>query len=167
MAGGFGEELPFHAAFVLEDELPAAVVVEVDAALARLEKSPRHHEWIEVKHGDQIVHTFVAYPEIKDKALAVIVIHENRGLTEFVLDIAQRWANEGLLAVAPDLLSRLGGTASFESMEAAREGISRLKTPGVMADLEAFSLRLENLLGEGGAAAGGAVQPGAAPSEDL
>ena len=68
---------------------------------------------------------------------AIVVIHENRGLTEFVLDIAQRWAGEGLLAIAPDCLSRLGGTAKFDSMDAAREGIGRLERAGVVADLHA------------------------------
>ena len=39
-----------------------------DWAKARLEKSPRHLEWVKVKQGNREVNCFVAYPEIKDKA---------------------------------------------------------------------------------------------------
>jgi carboxymethylenebutenolidase len=43
----------------------------------------------------------------------VLVCHENRGLTEHIRDVARRWAVEGYLAVAVDLLSREGGTDSL------------------------------------------------------
>lgn len=44
---------------------------------------------------------------------AVMVCHENRGLTEHIRDVARRWAVQGYAAVAPDLLSREGGTQSI------------------------------------------------------
>lgn len=44
---------------------------------------------------------------------AVMVCHENRGLTPHIRDVARRWAAQGYVAVAPDLLSREGGTASI------------------------------------------------------
>lgn len=53
-----------------------------DWAKARLEKSPRHHEWVKVKHGNREVNCYVTYPEVKDKAPVVIVIHEIFGLTD-------------------------------------------------------------------------------------
>ena len=34
----------------------------------RLEKSPRHHEWVAVKNGDRTVHSFLVFPEVKEKA---------------------------------------------------------------------------------------------------
>lgn len=93
-------------------------------------------EWVKYTSEEGVeVGAYLARPQAGAPFAAIIVIHENRGLTEFVLDIAQRWATEGLLALAPDFLSRLGGTASFDSMEAAREGIGRLQREGVMADL--------------------------------
>jgi carboxymethylenebutenolidase len=49
------------------------------------------------------------------KRPAVIVIHENRGLTPHIQDVARRMALEGFLAFAPDMLSPLGGTPSDES----------------------------------------------------
>src|SRR5262245_33459749 len=50
-------------------------------AKKRLDDSPRHLEWVNVKNGDRTVKCFVAYPEVKDKATAVIVIHEIFGLS--------------------------------------------------------------------------------------
>jgi carboxymethylenebutenolidase len=94
-------------------------------------------EWVEYPSEGATVGAYLARPKDGAPFSAIVVIHENRGLTEFVLDIAQRWAGEGLLAIAPDFLSRLGGTAKFDSMDAAREGIGRLERAGVVADLHA------------------------------
>ena len=49
------------------------------------------------------------------KRPAVIVIHENRGLTPHIQDVARRMALEGFLAFAPDMLSPLGGTPADQS----------------------------------------------------
>ena len=49
----------------------------------RLEKSPRHQEWVDIKYGNRTVHAFVVYPEVKGKAPAVLVIHEIFGLTDW------------------------------------------------------------------------------------
>ena len=64
--------------------LAAITAPAQDWAKARLEKSPRHLEWVKVKHGEREVNCFIAYPEVKDKATAVIVIHEIFGLTDWV-----------------------------------------------------------------------------------
>lgn len=45
---------------------------------------------------------------------AVMICHENRGLNPHIRDVARRWAAEGYVAVAPDLLSREGGVGSIE-----------------------------------------------------
>jgi carboxymethylenebutenolidase len=63
---------------------------------------------------------------------AVIVIHENRGLNEHIRDVARRMALEGFVALAPDYLSRLGGTPADE--EAARGMFGQLDAAGVIAD---------------------------------
>src|ERR1700752_556099 len=76
-----------------------------DWAKAKLEKSPRHQEWVQVKQGERQVHCFVVFPEVKDKPTAVIVIHENRGLTDWVRNVADQLAAAGFIAIAPDLLS--------------------------------------------------------------
>ena len=55
-----------------------------DWAKARLAKSPRHQEWVKVKNGAREVNSFVVYPEVKDKATAVVVIHEIFGMSDWV-----------------------------------------------------------------------------------
>lgn len=111
--------------------------------LARLEASPRHHEWVEVKRGERAIHTFVAFPEKSGKTAAVILIHENRGLTDWVRATADKLAGEGYLVLAPDLLSGAapggGRTKDFASSDAAREAIGKLKAPDVTADLHAVA----------------------------
>src|SRR6188472_3917398 len=96
----------------------AAPAAAQDWAKARLEKSPRHGEWVKVKHGDREVTSFVVYPEVKDKAPAVVVIHEIFGLTDWVRGVADQLAEAGYIAIAPDLLSgagpKGGGTDSFK-----------------------------------------------------
>src|SRR5437773_1132525 len=74
----------------------------------RLEKSPRHHEWVKVKNGKREVACFVVFPEVKEKALTVIVIHENKGLTDWVRGVADQLAEAGYIAIAPDCLSGMG-----------------------------------------------------------
>jgi carboxymethylenebutenolidase len=111
--------------------------------LERLEKSPRHHEWVQVKHGERVVHAFLAFPEVNRKATAVVVIHENRGLTDWVRSVADQVAEAGYIAIAPDLLSGTapggGKTSDFASGDAAREGISKLPPDQVTADLNAVA----------------------------
>jgi carboxymethylenebutenolidase len=112
-----------------------------DASRERLEKSPRHQEWVAVRYGDRTVHSYLVYPEVKDKAGAVVVIHENRGLTDWVRSVADQLAEAGYIAIAPDLLSGTapggGKTSDYPSSDAAREGIGKLPPDQVTADLNA------------------------------
>lgn len=114
-----------------------------DFAKARLEKSPRHQEWVAVKQGSRTVHSFVVYPETKGKAAAIVVIHENRGLSDWVRSMADQLAEAGYIAIAPDLLSGVGPqggkTSDFPDSDAARQGISQLPPDQVTADLNAVA----------------------------
>lgn len=76
-----------------------------DWALARLQKSPRHQEWVQVKSGDHSIQAFVVYPESSGKTPVVLVIHENMGLTGWVRSLADQLAEAGYIAIAPDLIS--------------------------------------------------------------
>jgi len=118
----------------------AAPATAQDWAKARLEKSPRHGEWVKVKHGDREVTSFVVYPEVKDKATAIVVIHEIFGLTDWVRGVADQLAEAGYIAIAPDLLSgagpKGGGTDSFKGEE-VRKAIMSLPPDQVTADLNA------------------------------
>lgn len=66
---------------------------------------------------------------------AIVVIHENRGLTDHIRDVARRLAKAGYVALAPDLLSRQGGTGSFPNEQAATAGIGKLNEEGISHDL--------------------------------
>ncbi len=112
-----------------------------DWAKPRLEKSPRHLEWVDVKHGNRTVKSFIAFPEVKDKATAVIVIHEIFGLTDWVRGVTDQLAEAGYIAIAPDLLSGVGpkggGTEELGSGDAVRTAIRSLPPEQITADLNA------------------------------
>src|SRR5262245_54146133 len=90
----------------------AANVSAQDWAKARLEKSPRHLEYVKVKHGDREVNCFLAFPEVKEKATAVVVIHEIFGLSDWVRSLTDQLAEAGYIAIAPDLLSGMAPDGS-------------------------------------------------------
>ena len=54
-----------------------------DWAKARLDASPRHHEYVPLKHGDRTVQALVVYPESKGKTPVVVLIHEIFGLSDW------------------------------------------------------------------------------------
>jgi carboxymethylenebutenolidase len=117
----------------------AQIASAQDWARERLEKSPRHREWVTVKHGDRSVEAYVAYPESKNKRPVVIVIHEIFGMTDWVQDLADQVAEAGYIAIAPDLLSGLGpdgGRPNF-AQDKAVEAVSHLNPDQVTADLNA------------------------------
>ena len=74
----------------------------------RLNTSPRHADWVDIKSGARAIKAFVVYPERKDKAPAVLVVTEIFGLTDWVRGVTDQLAEAGYIAIAPDLLS---GTA--------------------------------------------------------
>lgn len=113
-----------------------------DWARQRVDKSPRHREWVTVKHGDRSVQTFVVYPESKKKTPVVLVIHEIFGLTDWVEDLADQLAEAGYIAVAPDLLSGKapnGGRTSDFAEGKAIEAVRDLDPDEVTADLNAVA----------------------------
>ena len=63
-----------------------------DWAKARVDKSPRHQEWVKVKHDARTVDSFIVYPEVKNKAAAVVVIHEIFGMSDWVRSVADQLA---------------------------------------------------------------------------
>jgi carboxymethylenebutenolidase len=114
-----------------------------DWAKQTLEKSPRHQEWVQVKHDNRVVQTFVVYPESKQKAPVIIVIHEIFGLSDWARSVADQLAAHGYIAVAPDLLSSMapngGRSSDFPSVDAAREANSKLDPAQVTDDLNAVA----------------------------
>lgn len=110
-------------------------------ASAALAASPRHGEWAEVDAGPAgTVQAWVVYPERADSAPVVVVIHEIFGMSDWVRSVADAFAAEGFIAIAPDLLSGKGpdggGTASIEN---PRQAISQLDTAEVKLRLDAVA----------------------------
>jgi carboxymethylenebutenolidase len=106
-----------------------------DWAKERLNKSPRHGEWVDFKSGERTIKAFVVYPERKDKAPVVLVIHEIFGLTDWVRGVCDQLAENGVITIAPDLLSG----QKFEDVDGARKAISALSPEQIKADLDATS----------------------------
>jgi carboxymethylenebutenolidase len=114
--------------------------LEKDAKM-RLESSPRHGEWVSIPAamGDK-VDAWVVYPERKDRAPVVIVIHEIFGLTDWARSVADQLAADGFIAVAPDFLSGKGPDGKGSSAltpDAARQINSALQPAEVVSRLNA------------------------------
>src|SRR5271156_3090701 len=101
--------------------LVAAPVYAQDWAKARLEASPRHHEYVPLKHGDRTVQAFVVYPEVKSKAPVIVLIREIFGLSDWAKEMADELAAQGYIVIAPDLLTGFGpnggGSDAFTSRD--------------------------------------------------
>lgn len=85
---------------------------------------------------------YLTRPKGAAKLPAVIVIHENRGLNPHIEDVARRAALEGFLALAPDLLSPLGGTPT--NQDTARDMIGKLDGKQTVQNLVAAITFLES-----------------------
>ncbi len=111
-------------------------------AEARIKASPRHAEWATIKTSptDSVV-AWLVYPERRDKAPVVVVIHEIFGLSTWVRGIADQLAADGFIAIAPDLLTmkRNGNLTSEWSGDSARAAIRLLKPEDVQRDLDAVA----------------------------
>lgn len=101
----------------------------------RLNSSPRHADWVDIKSGDRMIKAFVVYPERKDKAPVVIVISEIFGLTDWVRSLCDELAENGVIAIAPDLHSG----QKFEDLDGARKATSALPKEQVISDLNAVA----------------------------
>ena len=122
--------------------MAAASLSAQDWAKQKLEKSPRHREWVTVKHDGRTVETYVVYPESKSKTPVILMIHEIFGQTDWVQEMADELAGAGYIVVAPDLLSGMGtnnaGSKSFDQ-SGAMAAVSHLPQDQVTADLNAVA----------------------------
>lgn len=86
--------------------------------------------------GSGMIKAYVAKPATGSRSKrrpVVLVIHENRGLNPHIEDIARRLAVDGLIAVAPDALTALGGYPGNE--DKARELFAKLDQKKIREDL--------------------------------
>jgi len=108
-------------------------------ARERIAKSPRHSEWVSIKHDGRSVETLVVYPESKDKRPVVLIIHEIFGLSDWAQELADEVAAAGYIAVAPDLLSGTGpngGRTKDFGAGGVTEAIGKLPPDQITADLD-------------------------------
>jgi carboxymethylenebutenolidase len=137
-----------HAGHAQEAAKPAAQATvneklppDAEGAVAALKRSSRHQEWVDIKvpGSTTTLKTFVVYPERKEKAGVVIVIHEIFGLSDWVRGVADQLAEDGFIAIAPDLLSGKGpnGGGTAELAEKATQVIGTLTPEEILAGLNA------------------------------
>jgi len=101
----------------------------------RLNSSPRHGEWVDIKSGDRTIKAFVVYPERKDKAPVVLVIQEIFGLTDWLRSLCDELAENGVIAIAPDFLNG----QKFEDADGAGKATSALTNEQIKTVLDATS----------------------------
>ncbi len=91
-----------------------------------------------------------AYAQAAKPRGGVLVIHENRGLTAHIRNVAERFAASGWSALALDLLSEEGGTGSFPDEAAVAAALSAISgsNPGRFdADMKAALTELQKRVG--------------------
>lgn len=106
-----------------------------------LDKSPRHQEWVKIPNGNRTVDAFIVYPEVKQKAPVLLMIHEIFGMSDWVRSMADDLAAQGYIVIAPDLLSGTGpnggGSSAFPDQDARVKAVSMLDPAQVTSDLNA------------------------------
>ena len=135
-------------------------------AKAALDASPRHGEYVNLTEpSGRKLQAWVVYPQIKDKAPVIVMVHEIFGLSDWAREMADEIAGAGYIVVEPDLLSELGpttsgtaglatppgpastgvpfsaanpgGTAAFPDQSAVVKAVSSLPDTQVLGDLDA------------------------------
>ena len=108
----------------------ARVNVPVDASDPSIQASTVQYDG---KAGK--LSAYLARPASQGRFPAILVVHENRGLNDHIRDVARRVAKHGYVAVAPDLLSRLGGTDKASQSGEIPEVIRTIPRQNFMEDM--------------------------------
>lgn len=135
LAAGLSAQEPVSVPW--DDALPPGTDAHVTRALA---ESSRHGEWVDIPMADGgKLHSFVVYPERAERAGVVLVIHDIRGMSDWIRAVGDQLAQDGFIAVVPDFLSGKGegggGTAALG--REARQAIGRLAPAEMVARLDA------------------------------
>ena len=115
-----------------------AVAALVDPADRRLDAAMRTGS-----EAGKPARAYFAAPKSKAKHGVVLVVHENRGLTPHIQDVARRIALEGFIAIAPDLLAPQGGTPADE--DRARELIGTVDYDLALAQARGYADKARRL----------------------
>jgi len=114
-AAAGGAQQPPPIALEWNDAIPPG---NAEHAARALKESSRHGEWVDIKLADgTALNTWVVYPERKDKAGVVLVIHDINGMRDWPRALGDQLAQDGFIAIVPDFLSGKGpnggGSASL------------------------------------------------------
>jgi carboxymethylenebutenolidase len=114
---------PISVASPRDQSLPPS---EQDAKV-QLDKSLRHGEFVDVPMpSGGPVKTWIVYPERKDKAGVVLIIHEIFGLSDWIRGVADQLARDGFISVAPDLISGHGPGGGGTDSAGSRDEVVKL-----------------------------------------
>jgi carboxymethylenebutenolidase len=125
-------------------ETPSATAEESPSATAEAEPTPEADilaDDITISGPASDLYGYLARPFDDAIHPGILVIHENRGLVEHIRDVTQRYATEGFIALAVDLVSRNGGSTGDEAANTGFLGSS--STGGLVADLQAYIAYLQ------------------------
>src|SRR6266852_683096 len=131
----------------------AALCLSAGAGLAwtvgrrpALDAVTTHGEWVYLRQpgSPDSVRAYVGYPERKDKAPGVIVIHEIFGLTDWEPTVVDRLAKSGYVAIVPDLLSSKSGRSPADP-DSGRKLVAQLEPERITRDLNAAFAYLDGL----------------------
>ncbi len=125
-------------------------------ARAALDKSPRHGEWENIYYdGSTFIRTWIVYPERKDRAPVVLLIHEIYGASDWIRAVADQFAKEGFIAVVPDLISGFGPKGGGSESVSSRDSVVMLirslsaeETYKRLGYVRAFAVRLPSANGK-------------------
>lgn len=114
----------------------STVAPGASTAQERLDKSPRHGEWVTISTGPQpgdSLRAWVVYPQRSTRAPVVIVIQEIFGVTSWIRSVTDQLAAEGFIAIAPDFLTgKLAADASDSLKQADGPAYTRTLDAGVV-----------------------------------
>ncbi len=104
-------------------------------AARALKESSRHGEWVDIKMSNgTVLKSWVVYPERKDKAGVVLVIHDIRGMADIPRAVGDQLAQDGFIAIVPDFLSGKGPNGGgTESLGAGVGQVIQSLTPADVA----------------------------------
>ncbi len=95
-----------------------------------LNRTPRHGEWHRVAFGSQVLGSYVVYPDRTRKAPVLLIEASNQSLTDWLRAVADQAAQEGFIAVIPDVLSGMGphhgGSDSFAGREEMAKALAAM-----------------------------------------
>jgi carboxymethylenebutenolidase len=127
---------------------PAVPPGTAEHAARKLQESPRHGQWIDIKLNDgTALKSWIVYPERPDKAGVVLVIHDIFGMRDLARAMGDQLAQEGFIAIVPDFLSGKGpnGGGSESLGRGVNQAISSLSSADVNERLDAAMAYGKNL----------------------